>query len=421
MEEENGKWEALIRSKIYDFESETKPEDWDALSAKLNGGKTVRLIPVRKYILTATAAAAVIALLIIGGLKLFLDNNDQSKTQATVERPTPQIIENNSDDSENSTEPVVNQVDHSSAIAMNQVKKTVVRNLEIKEESPAKLPSDLQDEIVQVQAIANPDHPDENVLDVLPIINTEDVTIAESYLAAAPTETTRRRWGFGMGGGGYGIGSTTGANGVSTASRMLNEDEFMRHIATRSSSQSILDPVEGFENDNLVGKRKYLIPLSGGLGVSYYLSDRWTLSSGVVYTLLRSKESYYEADGISTWKQNLHFIGIPLSASYRIADWNRVRFYVTAGGMGELNVARQLKKTIQVENLESITNENKRMKEPLWSVNTRAGAEYPLWKFIHIYAETGVSYYFKNDSPIETIRSDKPFNVSLQAGFRFGF
>ena len=71
MEEENGKWEALIRSKIYDFESETKPEDWDALSAKLNGGKTVRLIPVRKYILTATAAAAVIALLIIGGLKLF--------------------------------------------------------------------------------------------------------------------------------------------------------------------------------------------------------------------------------------------------------------------------------------------------------------------------------------------------------------
>ena len=31
------------------------------------------------------------------------------------------------------------------------------------------------------------------------------------------------------------------------------------------------------------------------------------------------------------------------------------------------------------------------------------------------------TYYFDNGSDIETIHSEKPFNVSLQFGFRFGF
>ena len=38
-----------------------------------------------------------------------------------------------------------------------------------------------------------------------------------------------------------------------------------------------------------------------------------------------------------------------------------------------------------------------------------------------LYIEPGAKYYFDNGSDIETIRSEKPFNVNLQAGFRFGF
>jgi hypothetical protein len=44
-----------------------------------------------------------------------------------------------------------------------------------------------------------------------------------------------------------------------------------------------------------------------------------------------------------------------------------------------------------------------------------------LCRFLSLYAEAGVDYYIDNGSSIETIRSEKPFNVNLQAGFRFGF
>ena len=77
---------------------------------------------------------------------------------------------------------------------------------------------------------------------------------------------------------------------------------------------------------------------------------------------------------------------------------------------------------IFVENNE-IRHEKKhiRMKEWMWSVNARAGASYPLLRFLSVYAEVGAGYYFDNGSDIETIRSEKPFKCEFAGGFPFRF
>jgi len=74
-----------------------------------------------------------------------------------------------------------------------------------------------------------------------------------------------------------------------------------------------------------------------------------------------------------------------------------------------------------VDDLSDFEDSFVRMKEPLLSIGAQAGVTYPLWRFVNIYAETGLSYYFDNKSNVQTIRSDKPFNVSVQAGLRLGF
>ena len=60
------------------------------------------------------------------------------------------------------------------------------------------------------------------------------------------------------------------------------------------------------------------------------------------------------------------------------------------------------------------------MTEPYWSVNAKAGVSYPLVKFVSLYVEAGADYYFKNNSDIETIRTEKPANFDFQFGLRFG-
>jgi opacity protein-like surface antigen len=219
---------------------------------------------------------------------------------------------------------------------------------------------------------------------------------------------------------------------MSPASKPLPKDDYIRDpemMMIRNSYQNalLIEPVDKASDrhsDIYSGKVKHQKPLSGGLGVSYHLTDRWSLNSGVVYTLLRSKGTYYdEIANEVNWKRNLHYLGVPLTVSYSIAEWNRIHFYITGGGMVEWNVSGKFKQIVSTstEELESVINEDVRMKTPMWSVNTRAGAAYPLWKFINLYAEAGVCYYFDNHSEIKTVRSDKPFNVSLQAGIRLGF
>ncbi len=425
MEEEDEQWEELIRSKLYDFEADVNPEDWEAIANKLSGGKVVRFSLYRKLTYTI-AAAAVIALLIVGGLVLFTKEtvtDPLTQVEKTFQQDTTKEIEN----TENVTDKVEASVDIFVEKSVNNLLassvKPVARVIENKApdailESPVVTLPVESDKEVTVQSPVE-EKPDQKIEDFPAVISKDNPLVASTNQA-----TRRRRWGLGMGGGGYAIGTTTGGLPMTTSSGLLGEDEYMRDIVTlRGGAQgtTFLDPVEGLDN-TLLGKVKHKRPISGGLGISYYLTDRWALQSGVVYTLLRSEGSNLdEASNKADWKRYLHFIGVPLSASYTIADWKRIRFYVTAGGMIEWNLAGRQKETIKVKTLETVVISDVKMNELLWSVNTRAGVVYPLWRFIYLYAEGGVAYYFDIHSDIETIRSEKPFNVSIQGGIRLGF
>ena len=165
---------------------------------------------------------------------------------------------------------------------------------------------------------------------------------------------------------------------------------------------------------------KHHRPISFGLGIGRALNDRFSLQSGLVYSFMSSD---WQTNGTYHAKTNqkLHFIGIPLSISYKIAEWNKFVAYASAGGMGEINIAGKMKNTLFSDKKEiNSIKENTRMKELLWSLNARVGVSYPVIRFINVFAEAGVDYYFENGSIIETVHSEKPFNASFQVGFRFG-
>ena len=98
-------------------------------------------------------------------------------------------------------------------------------------------------------------------------------------------------------------------------------------------------------------------------------------------------------------------------------------WYASAGFKAEVNVAGNLQEF-------RYTN-NQKMGEPLkydvkmdewyWSVNAGTGVSYPLWRYLNAFVEVGGSYYFDNGTTIQTIHSEKPFNVNLSVGLRLGF
>lgn len=233
---------------------------------------------------------------------------------------------------------------------------------------------------------------------------------ANEAVKASGTKKTKR-WGLGMGAGSITASSNNAANIYAFRNTMVESPQldYLNSFTYRSQSEIPKTDI------------KHRQPVSFGLSASYMLTPRWYLQAGLNYSYLSSSwttnGSYY-----AVTKQRLHFVGLPVALSYKIAEWNSFMWYTSAGFMPEVNVAGKLKVTnfSEGQKMDEINN-NTRMKEWYWSVNAATGVSYPLVRFLNAFAEIGAGYYFDNGSKMETIHSDKPFNVNFSFGLRLGF
>lgn len=440
-EKERDTFDDLFRSKLQDFEADVQPDDWEAIARRLPGPSPLALRRRLRY----WAAAAVFSLLVVTGA-LYLSRQEpvgdpvarEIKAAAdTLETRLAATAENRAGEKNKeknalggSQEPAAAPAPAPvasllSAPARRPARKAVAKNhpadpavlLAADAPGDANLVENSENPPVESPAAAaRKDDPSRPEATPAPQITSENNAEGQppAKTAARPDRKKKkpaaRKWGIGMGAGGLSVGS----------------DNIVPQYVTNSSSlrsESLMLMNAAYFNDMNLPKTEihHKTPVSFGLSVSRFLNNRFSLQTGVNYAFLSSE---WETNGgyRAKTKQKLHFIGIPLSVSYKIAEWNRFNVYAAAGGMAEVNVAgKRQTQFIYREKEMDRAREHVRMKEWLWSVNARAGVSYPLIRFVSAFAEVGASYYFDNGSAIETVHSEKPFNVSLQLGFRLGF
>ncbi|MDD3075122.1 MAG: outer membrane beta-barrel protein [Proteiniphilum sp.] len=176
------------------------------------------------------------------------------------------------------------------------------------------------------------------------------------------------------------------------------------------------------EQEQVYTHVKHHQPIIIGLTLRYNFNDRWNMSSGLTYSLLTSE--LYSGNGNYYYDdlQTLHYIGIPVSVAYTFWQNNKLSTYVSTGGLVEMNVAGSLTSNYYLDNqLEVTTKEKVRSKALQWSVNAAMGLGYQISNNIELYAEPGISYYFRNNSELETIYKENPLHFNLQLGLRFTF
>ena len=457
--EEKTIWEEIVRSKLKDFEVDVQPDDWKAIESRLPGKKTV--FSRRWYY---AAAAITIFLLITGGYYYF---NNSDEIQIVAERIATQTGEieeieeigeigeigevgeaiNNYESRLNINEKNINNVwlSRREAITNSQNRgvnyetgnslktatvKTSTNDLSL-------LPLSSKEKFALKHNYSIPETLDSLKQSLMNTPITKQIEDFQYIADAAPLKTinkSSKRWAIGAGGGSYSVGTNGGgftniarSNTVYSMASSSNGEWYMDAPRRNDNFNDFLANSSNLLSDNNeanvpIVDVSHKQPISFGIGVGYALNNRWSLQSGLVYTLLLSEwKTTLEFQGKS--KQQLHFVGVPLGISYKIAEWNKFLFYATMGGMAEWNMGGNIKTDYYFFEDEAYRTEKEhiRMKEMQWSVNMRVGATYPIIKFVNAYVEGGANYYFNNHSSIKTIRSDKPFHVTLQAGLRFGF
>ena len=168
-------------------------------------------------------------------------------------------------------------------------------------------------------------------------------------------------------------------------------------------------------------RTKHYMPVTVGLSISKSISSRWSLESGLRYTYLRTDILTENKYNVSETVQKIHYIGIPLKFSYKVFKTNRFSIYGQAGFVLDIPV-NGTSSTFEYNFNEKAPYINKsRIEMTLqWSVEGGVGVQYQFTPTISIYAEPSFNYYFKSGTGINinTIRQDKPFELTIPIGIR---
>lgn len=204
-----------------------------------------------------------------------------------------------------------------------------------------------------------------------------------------------------------GLSDMQRVNGVRMADELAARYDFEKYLPKSTARTRGAGPIYlyGYEE-----RQKHHQPIAFGLSVSYPLSEKWLLSTGITYTRLRSDfASIINGTSISQ-EQTLHYLGIPLNAQYRLFHLGGLNVYLSGGGEADYNIKARFE-SMGVE---------QHIDRDRWqfSVQGGVGLQYDVLPQLGIYVEPGVKYYFDNGSRLRNFFKDKPTSLNLQLGLR---
>lgn len=210
-----------------------------------------------------------------------------------------------------------------------------------------------------------------------------------------------------------------------TASPMSNLVSSYGNVGLRSATpkNEWKTPQNLTESQLMAYKPMYRYPLSLGVEVGIPLSPLFALHTGLTYTYLSSEISGgQENASLWTLQQALHYVGIPLSLAINIFDSDRWRFYAALGGGLEKGICgtqrSMVRKSFDDAYSTEITRQAVQGVQPYAAASL--GLSYTFSSDWALYLAPGLNYYFDTDQPM-SIRTKKPLNLNVSAGFRRSF
>lgn len=424
-------WQKDIHDRLGSYEKDAPEGLWEGISRrmpKLNDGgmlthKPQRTAMFRMWRMAGVAAAASVALVIGYG---FLGNSAKNNINiATNTTKHPNILASNKKPLGNEPTGVnADQTTHSAdnllseqptlASALTEQPtlasastETDVKEISSKEEDSKKEENGKENEQAEVKPVKREDSR------VLPKSQNDALLAYNDLTERRVSADVSSRWSVSTGAmGGLGASGTTTAYGDYLVLSCPGGAD------TKDSPMLDMNTV----NRDVEQKTEYdhHLPIRIGLSVAYALTDRLSISSGLTYTRLASdiKDASRESKYIG--EQRLHYVGIPVNVSYKVASFRWISLYGTAGVLAEKCVSGTTDEGYVENNTMKYTNTQDISSKPLqMSVNAGVGIQFDFIDNIGIYAEPGLSYYFDDGSALQTIYKEKPLNFNLNVGVRF--
>lgn len=162
-------------------------------------------------------------------------------------------------------------------------------------------------------------------------------------------------------------------------------------------------------------------PVTWGFSLMKDLGGRWSLETGLQYSLLKSQFTLGEDSYYIRKTQKVHYLGLPLRASYKWVDRKFWTIYSSAGLL--MNIPLYGKANEQYVTGTTVPyKDNWHFTPPFqWSVGAGIGLQLRFLPHWSLYMEPTVNWFIPNGSSVHTIWTEHPFSVTMPFGLRFNW
>jgi len=218
-------------------------------------------------------------------------------------------------------------------------------------------------------------------------------------------------------------GLAVGINGGGAFSKTTETQNQLRLASVELLTQDGNQIINTYKSRKM--KLDHNQPINFGITINKKLTNRLSIESGIMYTYLSSRiKSIESMDYNLKDYQQFHYLGIPVTFNYMLAEWKKLQLYVSAGGAIQKDIYGKMKTN---EDLESLIEMNKyeskniSQDHPQFSLTTSIGVSYPIYKKMSAYTNLGGAYYIDAKNKYETIYSDRKWIFNINLGVKFGF
>ena len=414
------KWTQQFQEKMDGYEMAAPEMEWTMLDEALakNRRPSFGVIWGRRI-----AAAAAVALLVIGGARVLLPGLEAEKggapQQNCGERWLSHRQEGLSGNDEAETMPIL-----AKAVARKREKiKSETDEIMISSDK-SQQPSSAKALLVSGDKSQSADTP--NMAEEEQALAKSDNVTHKTTTARRRDTATRRTMAMPVRSSNYHGGELTAAvfmQNAMTANPSNNMGNLFSSPMSNSPYGTVSEEFKYGTLDFLAASNPQSViydhdrPIKVGLSVKYNIDNRWSIVSGLTYSYLRSTFDYSEGKTSGSGVQKLHYVGLPLAVNYNVISAKNLKVYLTAG----CEMQKLVSGKANMDGV-NILEENKRqdVKEGgmQWSLNAAVGAEYNFMHNLGLYVEPGVSHYIDNHSSVENFYKYKPTNFSLNVGLR---
>ena len=191
-----------------------------------------------------------------------------------------------------------------------------------------------------------------------------------------------------------------------------------QHDNTPADTLALID-IADHNTGDMVEKEEHDKPVTFGISLSKTLTDRWSIETGVQYSLLNSRFTMGENGYSIVKKQKAHYLGVPFKLSYRLVDYKRLSAYSSAGVTIHIPVYGKWDSSYIVE-WQSAYSDSHHFTPPFqWQTSLSFGVQYKFTPNVSIFIEPTFNWFIPSGSETHTIWTEHPVMFTSPFGIRF--